>query len=150
MFANRFLSFFLRADVVVWVLAAVAFCASWFVDEPEAYTFPRLVSILFLIFATANLIRSFFAESFSIDQFTRLRPLLPGMALIALYIALAEHIGFYVSAALIYWSLAFAYSENHNHRSALKSAVIALAVVAVLYLLFAILLKVQTPRGFLI
>ena len=69
----------------------------------------------------------------------------PGVAVIVAYLLLAEDVGFYLSAALAFFALSFLYGKK---RRLLSAAAVTVMVIAVLYLMFSIALKVQVPREF--
>ena len=134
-------------DVLAFVFALVAASASFAGDDPTAYAFPRLVSTLMLIFCGANLIRRALAGFAGEPALTmRLaRKIAPGGAVIVVYVLFAQDVGFYLSAILAFFALSFLYSD---HRRLSSIGIATGSVVAVLYLMFSVVLKVQVPREF--
>lgn len=134
-------------DVLAFLFALVAASASFAGDDPAAYAFPQLVSALMLIFCGANLIRRSLA-GFAGEPVLTMRlagKIAPGGAVIVVYVLLAQDVGFYLSAVLAFFALSFLYGDRRR----LPSICIATgAVVAVLYLMFSVVLKVQVPREF--
>ena len=134
-------------EVLVFVFALVAAYASFAGDDPAAYAFPRLVSVLMLIFCGANLIRrslSGFAGK-PVLTMRLARKIAPGGAVIVVYLLLAQTAGFYLSAMLAFFALSFLYSE---HRRLPSIGIATGVVVGLLYLMFSVVLKVQVPREF--
>lgn len=134
-------------DVFAFCFALVAASASFAGDDPAAYAFPQLVSALMLIFCGANLVRRALAGFAGEPVLTMqlIRKIAPGGAVIVVYVLFAQDVGFYLSAILAFFALSFLYSD---HRRLSSIAIAAGAVVAVLYLMFSVVLKVQVPREF--
>ena len=134
-------------DIFALLFALVAAYASFTAKEPEAYVFPQLVAALMVGFCGANFIRCLmvgFAGK-PMLTLTLLKKIAPGIAVIAIYLLVAEELGFYLSAALAFFALTFLYAEK---RRLLPTIMITGAVIAVLYLMFSIALRVQVPREF--
>lgn len=134
-------------DVLAFVFALVAASASFAGDDPTAYAFPRLVSTLMLIFCGVNLIRRSLA-GFAGEPVLTMRlagKIAPGVAVIVVYVLLAQDAGFYLSAILAFFALSFLYSD---HRRLSSIGIATGSVIAVLYLMFSVVLKVQVPREF--
>lgn len=133
-------------DIFALLFALVAVYASFAAGEPEAYVFPRLASTLMLIFCGANLIRRAAADSAKKAALTPrlLQKIAPGAIVIALYLLLAEDLGFYLSAAATFFTLSLLYGKRKHWLSA---TVVTVCVIMVLYIMFAVVLKVHTPRG---
>ena len=73
------------------------------------------------------------------------RKIAPGGAVIVVYVLFAQDVGFYLSAILAFFALSFLYSD---HRRLSSIGIAAGSVIAVLYLMFSVVLKVQVPREF--
>ena len=134
-------------DVLAFVFALVATLASYAGDDPAAYTFPRLVSSLTLVFCSVNLARRALAGFAGEPALTwnLLRKIAPGVAVFAAYLLVAQNLGFYLSALLAFFTVSFLYSA---HRSPLRVGIVTGAVILALYLIFSVVLKVQVPREF--
>ena len=139
-------------DTLVLAIAIVITASAWLADSPEAYTFPRLITGLFLLFAIANLIRDAFFAAASVHGINTklIKKIAPGGTIIATYIAVADIAGFYLSSCITYATLSFVYEKTHNKRTLAKNLAVAVTATILLYLVFALILKVQTPRGLLI
>ncbi len=132
--------------IAVWV-AFVSFTQS----PADAFVFPRLVSTVFVALAAWVLFTTLIGEydDASVITAAQWKNFLPGLIIGAIYVFwVAKGLGFYTGSALAAFALITFY-DPHPH-SALSSwmrrAVITLAFIAVMYLLFSILLGVFTPR----
>ena len=139
----------------------VAFTAVWvcwisYTQEPaDAFLFPRLISTIFLLlalwtFGKAALGLSRVGAGVSLAM---LRNLAPGFAVAAVYVFwAAKTFGFYSSSAVAFVLLLTIYDAGPNREPAtwFRRLLIAAGYIAVMYGLFAVLLKVYTPRGIFI
>ena len=135
-------------DFLVFALALAATLASFVdVDDAAAYTFPRLVSVLMLAFSSVNLLRRATSGFSGEPALTGalVRQIAPGVAVVVTYLLIARILGFYLSAIIAFFALSFLYSA---HRRAGRIAIVTGTVVAVLYLMFSVVLRVQVPREF--
>lgn len=146
---NRILSVLASSggDFFALLFALLTVYASFSAGEPEAYVFPRLVSVLMLIFCGLNFVYRVMANFAGEPKLTLplINKIAPGVAVIVAYLLLAEDVGFYLSAALAFFALSFLYGKK---RRLLSAAAVTVMVIAVLYLMFSIALKVQVPREF--
>ena len=135
--------------MLVFVLALIVAYESFFAEVPTAYAFPRLVSALMVVFCGINVIQLVLQSSSKelVLPFTLLQKVAPGVVIIWVYVLLAEDVGFYVLAWLVFFLIAFFYDVS---RSLLLTAAISSIVVVVLYLLFSVALRVQVPTGILL
>lgn len=134
-------------DLLAFAFALVATFASFAGDDPAAYAFPRLVAVLMLVFCGANLARRAVA-GFGGEPaltWTLIRKIAPGVAVFVVYLLVAQDLGFYLAALLAFFALSFLYSA---HRRPGRIGLVTGAVIAVLYLVFSVVLKVQVPREF--
>ncbi len=134
-------------DVLAFAFALVATLASFAGDDPAAYAFPRLVAVLMLVFCGVNLARraltGFGGEPAL--TWTLIRKIAPGVAVFVVYLLVAQELGFYLAALLAFFAMSFLYSA---HRRPGSIGIVTGAVIAVLYLIFSVVLKVQVPREF--
>ena len=133
----------------------VAVLVTWisFTQQPaEAFLFPRLISIFFCGLATWNFVRAItgmakIGEGLSLDTFKKL---IPGMIVMLIYaFYAAKGLGFYLASAITFLTIYTLYDPTPllNARGWLRRIAVTFLFMAVIYGLFAMLLKVQTPRG---
>lgn len=139
------------------IIAAIGIWVCWisFTQQPsEAFLFPRLISLAFVIMslwtfgeALLGLSKTGTGLSWSL-----MRNLAPGVLVAAIYIFwAAKGLGFYTATAISFFVLLAIYdpAPHSEIRSWVKRAIITVGFMAVMYALFALLLKVYTPREIL-
>lgn len=139
------------------VVLAVAAVVTWlsFTQEPaEAFLFPQLISIFFAGLAAWNFVRAATGLSRvgSGVPLYMLKNILPGLIVVLIYVFFAARgLGFYVSSTLGFLILYTLYDPAPvtDAKAWSKRIAVTLAFMAVIYGLFTLLLKVQTPRGLL-
>ena len=141
----------ISSSVVLLVAAAVTWIS--FTQEPAAaFLFPRLISIFFIALAVWNFLRAAFGLSKVGSGLTMNETLnfLPGLivALVFVFFA-AKQFGFYVTSSIAFFAVYTIYDPAPlSSAIAWAKRIITTALfMAVIYGLFAFLLKVQTPRG---
>lgn len=120
--------------------------------QPRAYLFPRVLAATMIALGVLLTLRAWRVRPRAAGSATATAwmQLWPGLLGIALYLALARTLGFYVSAWLFFTLLAMAYTPRGRfHALAWRAAPIAAAFVALLYVVFALILQVQLPSGVL-
>ena len=132
-------------DWLALAFAVLAVAASFRGAPAEAYAFPRLLSILLLIFCAAAALSRAEAASAPLDAAT-IKKIAPGILIVVVYIAAAETVGFYASAGAAFFALAFLYGRKP--RRVWVVFAVSCAIMAALFGLFGLLLRAQTPRGF--
>ena len=132
-------------DWLALAFAVLAVAASFRGAPAEAYAFPRLLSILLLIFCAAAALSRAEAASAPLDAAT-IKKIAPGIFVVVMYIASAETVGFYASAGAAFFALAFLYGRKP--RRVWVVFAVSCAIMAALFGLFGLLLRAQTPRGF--
>ncbi len=137
--------------------ALVALVGGWvtylsYTQQPsEAFLFPRLISTVFLVLALWTFFKACLGWTkvgvgISGQAFLRM---LPGLAIAVVYVFwAAKGLGFYTATAITFFILFSLYDPApHNAlRSWIKRIIGTAAFTAVMYALFAVLLKVYTPR----
>lgn len=134
----------------------VALVGAWvaylsYTQQPaEAFLFPRLISTVFVVLAVWTFVKACLGwtkvgAGVSLPAFLKM---LPGLLIATVYIFwAAKALGFYSSTAIAFFLLYSLYDPS-PHRSAKswsKRLVATGCFVAVMYGLFALLLKVYTP-----
>lgn len=133
----------------------LALTVAWlsFTREPSgAYLFPRLISSVMLLLAIWNFCRAVLGLARvgeGLDM-TTLGRIAPGVAVIVVFVYFAAKLlGFYVASFIAFLCLYSLYDPaSHKALSSwIKRFVIAAVFMLIMYSLFTMLLKVQTPRG---
>ena len=123
-----------------------------FMDDPRAANFPKVIIIIMGILSALMLLQTVFLKQptsskgagFPFGRF------LITFFMIIIYFFLMEGIGFYLSAFLFFIAVTFILgSKDLNFRTGSFRVVIAFAFTGILFLLFKVLLVVQTPKGLL-
>jgi asparagine N-glycosylation enzyme membrane subunit Stt3 len=136
------------------VVAAVGLWVTYvsFTQQPsEAFLFPRLISSVFVVLALWTFIKACLGwtkvgDGLSSGQFINL---LPGLVIALVYIFwAAKGLGFYTAGAIAFFILLSLYdpASHRELKSWVKRVIITAIFTAVMYGLFALLLKVYTPR----
>lgn len=138
---------------ILVLILAITVCWISYTQEPaEAFLFPRLITTLMLILASWNCFRavSGMAKVGNGIPLHTLGTILPGLLVTVFQVFFfAKFMGFYASSAISFLVL-FSIYDPYPHTSIRvwgKRAVITLGFMLVIYGLFSLLLKVQTPRG---
>lgn len=134
------------AAVGIWVTYI-----SYTQQPSEAFLFPRLIATIFAVLAIWTFIKACLGwtkvgNGITARQFTNL---LPGLAVALAYIFLAaKGLGFYTATAIAFFILLSLYDPAPHAavKSWVKRVIITACFMVVMYLLFATLLKVYTPR----
>ncbi len=137
---------------------ALAMTVTWlsFTQEPaEAFVFPRIISIAFIILASWNLARAGLgmARVGGGLSSAEARHIFPGLIVMLIYVFFAaKALGFYFASAIAFFAVYSIYDPVpfSSVKDWVKRIVITAAFMAVIYGLFALVLQVQTPRGLLI
>lgn len=120
-------------------------------DTPVAYFFPQMLALAMVALGAAMLVmelRSGGARQ-NAGPPTQWYRIWPGMLVLVVYMAIAEQVGFYVSAWLAFSTIGVLYAPIGKRVATVKRVVpVSIAFLTVLYLVFWMLLQVQLPRGF--
>ena len=128
-------------------------CYVSFTQQPaQAFLFPRLISSVFVVLALwtfGRVVMGLSRAGTGIGR-TMFLNILPGLVVASVYIFwAAETLGFYSGSALAFFALLSLYdpAPHRDIKSWMRRAVITSGFILVMYLLFAKLLSVFTPRG---
>ena len=144
----------LPAALILGLACSVAY-VSFDVDDPEPYLFPRLVSLGLVLLALIALAqaaggRAATGRGLTLDI---VRAIVPALVVMGGFVFLAvEALGMYAASTAAFFLIVVLYDPSPHTEilSWLKRIVVTAGFMAVMYGLFAMLLKVQTPRGWLI
>ncbi len=128
---------------------------SFTVEDPQPYLFPQLIAVTLVLLGTMALVRALRGANrtgvgFTQDQVIKVSPAAVLM-LATVFIALPV-LGFYAGSALGFFAM-FSIYDPEPHTSPkvwLKRIVITAGFMSLVYVVFNLLLQVQTPRGLLI
>ena len=121
-------------------------------EDPRAANFPKVIIIIMGILSALMLLQTLILKlpvsskgaGFPFGRF------LLTFFLIIIYFLLMEGIGFYLSAFLFFIAVTFILgSKDLTFRTGSFRVVMAFAFTGILFLLFNVLLAVQTPKGLL-
>lgn len=140
------------------VIAVVAAWVCWisFTQQPaEAFLFPRIISVVFLILAALTFVKALLkrtkvGDGLSMDA---AKNMLPGLVVAFVYVYwAAKFLGFYTSSTIVFFILLSLYdpAPNSEPKTWIKRAIITAGFTAIMYALFAVVLNVFTPRGMFI
>lgn len=139
------------------IIFAVGCWIAWisYTQQPaEAFLFPRLISSVFVVLAGWTFGKALMGLSrvgTGVSR-TMIINLVPGLVVALIYVFwAAKTFGFYTATTVAFFILLSLYDPApHNEaRSWIKRAVITAGFITVMYGLFALLLKVYTPREIL-
>lgn len=139
------------------VVAAVGLWVAYvsFTQTPsEAFLFPRLIATIFVILSLWTFGKALLGLSKvgSGVSWTMMRNILPGLIILIVYVYwAAKGLGFYTGTAVAFFA-ALSYYDPAPHGQAwswIKRILITVGFIAVMYCLFAVVLKVYTPKEIL-
>ena len=164
----------LLASGVILMVAAVVCWISFNGEPAEAFLLPKLISIFFVFFAVWNFVRAFMGLS-KVGQGVSAgmaRAIAPGLIVLLIYFFWAAKgygkvaalegtglyewvrrgLGFYTSSTIAFFTLYTLYDPARltDGRAWVKRIIVTAIFMAIIYGLFALLLKVQTPRGMIL
>ena len=135
------------------VLAVVLYWLGSSASNPDAFLFPRLISIGMGLLSIAILV--------STERRTTgtLHPTLPSFCWITVIPVLLgffaypwamETMGFYLTAFAVFLFIVSLYAPDpYSPKAIAKRVAVSAAFISLIYTVFALLLRVQTPRGIL-
>ncbi len=142
------------AALIILAVACWVAIVSFDVEDPQPYLFPQLLSGFMVVLSLMALLRALRGRNrtgagIGGGQFLNIAA---GLAVMLVYVfALAEWLGFYSAAFLAMLTLYSLYDPQPHDKArtwAVRLTVTA-GFVAVIYAVFALGLKVQTPQGIL-
>ncbi|WP_420861130.1 tripartite tricarboxylate transporter TctB family protein [Algirhabdus cladophorae] len=138
------------SGIVFAVGAWVAF-VSYTQQPAEAFLFPRLIATIFVVLAGWTFVKACLGWSKVGEGVTwgMIRNLIPGLIVAGVYIFwAAKGLGFYTATTIAFFILLSLYdpASHGSPKTWIKRIIITACFMAVMYGLFAKLLKVYTPR----
>jgi len=142
------------SSTIVLIVAAIVAYISFTAQPAEAFLFPRLIAIFFVGFAAWNFVRAItgiakVGVGLNLKEFGNIVPGL--VVMVAFMFFSAKAVGFYLSSTIAFLVIFTLYDPVPimNGKAWVKRIIVTACFMAVMYCLFALLLKVQTPRGIL-
>jgi putative tricarboxylic transport membrane protein len=144
-------------DIVVGAVCLIGsillfFSLEWIPDE-RAALFPKVILVIMITLSIFLLIYTFIIGKMPQEE----GPPIPWMRLIVLfafiivYLSVMENLGFYVSGFLYLLAVTLTLDAKEiTAKKAVTRVVVSGVFMAVMFVLFKIILKVQTPTGILI
>ena len=134
------------AAVGIWV----AF-VSYTQQPSEAFLFPRIIATVFVVLALWTFVKAILGRTKVGNGLSgeAMRRIAPGLIIAMIFVFwLAKGIGFYTASTIVFFILISIYdpAPHNNLKSWGKRVLITAGFLAVMYGLFAMLLKVYTPR----
>lgn len=139
------------ASVILVLSLSVAWLS--FTREPaDAFLFPRMIGSVMLLLAVWNFLRAFLGMARIGDGLSKsaVVNLLPGLILMVVFVLFAAKLfGFYVASYAAFLGVYSLYDPAAHLSVAtwVKRLLVTTVFMLVIYGLFTLLLKVQTPRG---
>ena len=138
--------------IAILVLAIVVAWLSYTREPAGAFLFPRLIATVMLVLAIWNGARVALGLARVGDglDVKEAIAILPGVIVMLVYVLIAaKWLGFYVASFATFIILFSLYDPSSHLKSGtwLRRVAIAAGFMLVMYGLFSMLLKVQTPRG---
>lgn len=139
------------------IVAAVGLWVAYvsYTQEPAAaFLFPRLISTVFVVLALWTFAKACLGWS-KVGQGVSpqlIRNMAPGLVIMGLYVFwAAKGLGFYTATTIAFFAALSLYdpAPHTELKSWIKRLVITACFIGVMYLLFAVVLKVWTPREIL-
>lgn len=139
---------------LILLLALTVTWLSYTREPADAFLFPRLISSVMVLLAIWNFIRAATGLARVGDGLSgkTLLNLAPGVAVMLLLVYFgAKTLGFYAASFLAFVCVYSLYDPASHMalKSWLRRLLVTAVFMAVIYALFTLLLKVQTPRGLL-
>ena len=142
------------AALVILAVAGWITVVSFNVEDPQPYLFPQLFSGIMVVLALMAVLRAARGRNrtgagIGVRKFLNIAP---GLAVMLVHVfVLADWLGFYAAAFLSMLTLYSLYDPNPHRKVRTWAVRLAVTVgfVAVVYAVFALGLKVQTPEGIL-
>ncbi len=140
---------------VVLIIAITVTWLSYTREPASAFLFPRLISVVFLALSCWNFSRAALGMARVGDglDVSATVHLIPGLVVMLIYVFwLAKFLGFYVASLLTFFILLTLYDTGNRRELSnwTKRVMITVFFMAIMYGLFAFVLKVQLPRGLFI
>jgi len=139
------------ATIILALALSVTYLS--FIREPaDAFLFPRFIASVMLLLAIWNFVRALLGMARIGDGLTLqvVRNVLPGLLIISVFaLFAAKYFGFYLASWCAFLGVYSLYdpASHTEFKTWKKRLIVTTLFMVVIYCLFSLLLKVQTPRG---
>ena len=147
---NSFLTRRIYIAGIVLALSLVLFVAGYNQESAEAYLFPVIVAFIMLMCSLISIVRE--AMNLCLEDFQEFpfRTQIPVLLIMVLGVSLVEILGMFSTTFLVLLSVSYWYSPiEENNKRLIRSLIFSGGFSLAMYLLFAVMLNVQLPRGWL-
>jgi hypothetical protein len=149
---------YLQHRISSGVIAVIAVWVCWisYTQKPaEAFLFPRVIATLFMALAIWTFIKALLGRTKTGNGLSlqAAKNMAPGIVIAGIYIFwAAKALGFYVSGTIVFFMLLSFYdpAANNEPKTWIRRVIITAGFITIMYALFALVLKVYTPRGMFI
>ena len=120
----------------------------------EAYTFPRILAYIIIALLALHLLFFFLSRTSSAtfsdseESNKSFTPLLFYFFVVVIGFFIIQYLGFYLTSFLIYLAIIFFYRLQQSGQKIWVMLISAIVFILLIYLIFSVLLKVQTPGIF--
>ena len=120
----------------------------------EAYTFPRILAYIIIALLALHLLFLFLSRTSSAtfsdneESNKSFTPLLFYFFVVVTGFFIIQYLGFYLTSFLIYLAIVFFYRLQQSGQKIWVMLISAIVFIVLIYLIFSVLLKVQTPGIF--
>lgn len=141
--------------VAALLLSIALYAAAVSAENAEAYLFPRLLALCMCLISAmmvAAVLVAKLEHTGPPKPFIPWRRLWPALLIMIAFLIVAQDLGFYTSSWVAFLILATIYAPGSTLAAGStirRRLVISLIFIGVLYSMFALLLRVQTPTGLL-
>ena len=138
---------------IVFALATIVTWLSFTQQPAESFLFPRVISVFFIGLAAWNLARAATGRARIGSGMSKImvQNMVPGLLVMLVFVFFAaKALGFYVASTLSFFAIYSLYdpAPYSTPKNWIKWVLVTAAFMAVIYGLFALVLQVQTPKGF--
>ncbi|MCH9852388.1 MAG: tripartite tricarboxylate transporter TctB family protein [Alphaproteobacteria bacterium] len=144
-----------QSQIVIGALllfALIIAYQSFFAEYDSAFLFPKIISTVLIFMTLIGLALSFKEDAIKLDL-PIMKPIFIGLAMMVFLVYFAlKTFGFY-SACYVFLIIMLSVYDGKSHQDMkawLRRFLVSSGFMVVIYLLFSLLLKVQTPRGILL
>ncbi len=144
-----------QSQIIIGLLLLFAFIIayqSFFAEYDSAFLFPKIISVILIFLTLLGLALSFNEDKIKLDL-PVMKPIVIGLTMMVFVVYFAlKTFGFYSACYVFLIALLSLYDgkAHQDIKAWMRRILVSSGFMVVIYLLFSLLLKVQTPRGLLL